>query len=65
MVAIDPALVNSARAGNITARGKVFVALGKDQAALDALLAKAADNPAKKVNDDNSWGPKWCGPDGH
>jgi len=61
--AIDPALVESARAGNITARGKCFVALDRNQAALDALLAKAAD-PANKIGDDNPWGPKWCGPDG-
>lgn len=44
---IDPAVINAARAGNITARGKVFVALGRDQAALDALLAAPAADKKK------------------
>ena len=52
-----------AREGNITAKGKLFVALGKDQAALDALLAKPPGD-ASKVGDDNPWGPKWCDPNG-
>jgi hypothetical protein len=44
--AVDPNLIEAARAGNVTARGKVFVALGKDQAALNRLLAeKPKDNP--------------------
>jgi len=62
--AIPLEVIAAARAGNITARGKCFVALGRDQAALDALLAKTDDNPANKVGHDNPWGPTWCGPDG-
>jgi hypothetical protein len=44
---IAPEVVTAARAGNITARGKVFVALGRDQAALDALLAAPAADTKK------------------
>ncbi len=61
---IDPAVINAARAGNITARGKVFVALRRDQNALDALLAKPAAD-AKKFDADpafkgrsNPWRPE-------
>jgi hypothetical protein len=60
---IDPKLVEAARAGNITARGKCFVALGKDQAALDVLLAKPPGDDSK-IGDDNPWGPKWCDANG-
>lgn len=60
---IDPEVVRLAREGNITARGKCFVALDRNQAALDALLAKPPGDDAK-VSDDNPWGPKWCDPTG-
>jgi hypothetical protein len=61
---IDPALIAAAKSGNMTARSKVFVALGKDQAALDALLAAPAPD-AKKLDADpaykgngNPWRPE-------
>jgi hypothetical protein len=37
---VDPAVLASARAGNRTAYGKVYLALGKDRAATDALIAQ-------------------------
>jgi hypothetical protein len=41
---VDPALLASARAGNMTAKSRLFVQVGRDQAKLDAVLAdKSAD----------------------
>jgi hypothetical protein len=51
-VTIDPKLVDAARNGNKTAESKLFLALGKDRAALDKLLAeKSSDKDGSK----NPW----------
>jgi hypothetical protein len=69
---IDPALIARAAAGNMTARSQLFVKLGKDQAAVDQLLAterakaKAAQN-APDSKSTNPWNPTSYGglaPDG-
>lgn len=52
VVNVDAALLASARSGNKTAQSKVFLAVGKDRAKLDALLAaKSDDTAAAKSND--------------
>jgi hypothetical protein len=64
-------LVEAARAGNMTARGKLFVQVGKDQAKLDAILSRKpfnapddtgtnVDEAAKQNGGKNPWsGDGW------
>jgi hypothetical protein len=43
---VDPQLLASARAGNITAKGRLFVQVGRDQAKLAAVLADKSNTGA-------------------
>jgi hypothetical protein len=62
-VSADAVLVQQARAGNLTARGKLFVQLGRDQSKLDAVLSRPAfnapdapvDEAAKENGGKNPW----------
>lgn len=54
MTDIDTTVLEQARAGNVTAKGKIFVALGRDQAALDKLLAEKPGDEGKPVETKNN-----------
>jgi hypothetical protein len=63
---VDPALLASARAGNMTAKSRLFVQLGRDQTKLDKVLTatpdKAADTAKEKpeAERNNPWlAEKW------
>ena len=62
---VDAVLVEQARGGNITARGKLFVKLGRDQGKLDAILnrkpfnAPDDDAPADEAAKDNGGKNPW------
>jgi hypothetical protein len=68
---VDPKLLASARAGHKTSQGQLFMAVGKDRAMYETLLAEkpkaadeAADNDPALKGKSNPWSPEWCGPDG-
>jgi hypothetical protein len=48
---IDPALLGSARAGNMTAKSRLFVQLGRDQSKLEKLLTGTPDKSADTDNE--------------
>jgi hypothetical protein len=64
-VSADAVLVEQARAGNLTARGKLFVHLNRDQAKYDAVINRApfnakendapVDEAAKENHGKNPW----------
>jgi hypothetical protein len=46
---VDPALLASARAGNMTAKSRLFVQVGRDRAKLDAVLADKSNTGADEA----------------
>jgi hypothetical protein len=48
---VDPALLDSARVGNMTAKSRLFVQLGRDQSKLDKLLTAKPDKSADTDNE--------------
>jgi hypothetical protein len=48
---VDPALLASARAGNMTAKSRLFVQVGRDQTKLDKLLTATPDKSTDTGNE--------------